>query len=244
MKDFQGANFYDNPEVFERYIAHRKKTASPNKNIEKPVILEFIQGIKGKVLDLGCGYGDLVPDLLQKGIAQYTGIDASANMIELGKETFSDERVQFERKSLEEWEPKASSYNWVISRLVFHYIEDLSSIFKKIYSSLNEKGKLVFSAEHPVLTSAMHLEVNQGKKQAWTVDQYFEQGKRVQQWMGDVVIKYHRTLEAYWQMLVEAGFQIEEIREGCPDPASFEDKERYTRRKRIPLFLMIKAGKE
>ena len=242
MKDLQGSEFYDNQAVFERYINHRKWVENPNELIEKPIFLELAYGIKGNVLDLGCGYGDISSELLSKGITRYTGIDSSSRMIALGKSQIKDNSVELIKSNVEDWEYGKSRYDWVISRLVFHYIADLEKTMLKIYQGLKENGKLLFSVEHPVITSSINLPRNEGKKQDWRVDQYFELGVRVQEWMGNRVIKYHRSIEDYWRMVKLAGFIIEGIKEGCPQEAYFLTREEYERRKRIPLFLYYQGG--
>lgn len=243
MEYFQGSSFYDNEDVFERYIRHRKWTESPNKVIEKPVVLELLDGIGGHVLDLGCGYGDIATELLEKGANQYTGIDSSSKMITLGQSQIKHPKVELLKSDIQQHNYPDSTYDWVIARLVFHYIEDLGKLLRKVHNSLKQNGKLVFSVEHPVLTSSMDLPRTPGKKQSWIVDQYFDIGVRNQAWMNNKVQKYHRTLEEYWRIVTQAGFRVEMIKEGKPNADLFQNQEEYERRKRIPLFLIIKAEK-
>jgi hypothetical protein len=75
------------------------------------------------------------------------------------------------------------------------------------------------------------------------VDHYFDSGRRVTHWLGEQVVKYHRTVEAYFQGLQTAGFVIEHLRESRPERSWFIDNETYQRRKRIPLFLFLAARK-
>jgi len=242
-KEKKGQDFYDQPAIFERYTQHRQGSNNPNELIEKPIIRQLVAGISGDVLDLGCGYGDLSEELLALGAGTYTGIDASAKMIEMGKAQIQDSRIELHQSSLQKWDYGVAQYDWAIARLVFHYIEDLASLLGRLAVGLRPNAQLIFSVEHPVLTSSMHLARPAGKKQDWTVDQYFSEGKRVQHWMGSSVIKYHRSLETYWRILNEAGFRVAEIKEGRPAPTYFSDLSEYERRSRIPVFLIIKATK-
>ena len=241
MPPSSGNEFYDEDQVFQQYLQKRERAENPNDLIEKPIFLSLTNEISGHVLDLGCGYGDIALELIKRGASQYTGIDASQKMINLAKEKAQDPAIHFLQSDIEKWFYETKSYDWIISRLALHYIDDLAALFQKIHQSLKPNGKLLFSVEHPVLTSSMNLPRPKGKKQGWQVDQYFEQGKREQVWMDAQVIKYHRTLEAFWQLLKGAGFQVEEIREGRPNAKYFARKEEFERRKRIPLFLIIKA---
>ena len=73
------------------------------------------------------------------------------------------------------------------------------------------------------------------------MDDYFETGPRVTNWMGGEVIKYHRTIEDYFVALRAAGFVVDALRESRPQRAQFQDEARYKRRKRIPLMLFFSA---
>jgi SAM-dependent methyltransferase len=49
----------------------------------------------GSVLDVGCGFGDLLPYLKEKGFAgAYTGIDFVAELIEVGRQAYPDARLE------------------------------------------------------------------------------------------------------------------------------------------------------
>ncbi len=244
MTELDGKQFYDADNVFERYVSHRGRANNPNELIEKPIILELLNGVSGNVLDLGCGYGDLAREIIQKGATQYTGIDSSSKMIAYGKAKLDQaENIHLFQSNLEDWDYGNTAYDWVISRLVFHYVPHLAEIIQQLHKSLRQGGKLLLSVEHPVMTSSMGLPRAKGRKSSWLVDQYFDLGVRKQEWMGSSVVKYHRSLEEYWRILKEVGFKVTEIREGCPKPSNFEEEEEYERRKRIPLFLILKAIK-
>jgi hypothetical protein len=75
------------------------------------------------------------------------------------------------------------------------------------------------------------------------VDNYFDTGERITNWMGGTVRKYHRTLENYFKAAQQTGFAIEQLREGYPRPENFRTDETYQRRKRIPLFLIMSLRK-
>lgn len=233
---------YDDEDFFERYRQKRGKGNAPNELIEQPIIDELIGDIRGKkVLDLGCGDGKYGLQLLKRGAQSYHGIEGSQRMAALAQETLSVPNAKVENGDIETTAFLPRAYDLVISRLVLHYVEDLAPLLEKINASLSEQGLFVFSIEHPIITScyeAYHQKVKRGN---WIVDNYFDSGERVNQWMGKSVIKYHRTLEEYWQLLRQAHMEILDIRESKPQPENFDNPEEYQRRMRIPLFLMIKA---
>jgi hypothetical protein len=100
-----------------------------------------------------------------------------------------------------------------------------------------------FPVEHPVITSCDRAWQGQGPRQDWIVDNYFEGGPRVTQWLGGQVIKIHRTVEDYYLALQKVGFTVESLRESRPQRARFSSEETYQRRMRIPLFLFLSGRK-
>ncbi|MDO1451088.1 class I SAM-dependent methyltransferase [Rhodocytophaga aerolata] len=245
MEAQAGNDFYDSKGVFESYMQHRAWEENPVEVIEKPLILDLLNDkLKGAVLDVGCGYGDLAKELVRRGVSRYTGIDASRKMIALAKSQLSDPRTEFIQADITQWQYAPTAYDQVLARLVFHYIADLAALLDKLRDCLAKEGKLICSVEHPLLTSSMEIYRPVGKKGPWLVDQYFELGPRTQEWMGGKVVKYHRSIEEYWRLFTEAGFRIESLQEGYPQFKFFKMREEYERRKRIPLFLIIKAVKD
>lgn len=53
-------------------------------------------------------------------------------------------------------------------------------------------------------------------RQEWIVDRYFDVGQRVTHWLGDQVVKYHRTVEEYFLGLQTAGFAEMVAANGIP----------------------------
>jgi len=238
----RGSNFYDHNEVFSQYTSLRERPENANDTLEKPVMMDLLGDVRGKaILDLGCGDAQFGVELLQKGCSFYHGIDGSKNMIDLAKQQIKHELIMLERVDLEEWNPPVAQYDLVVSRLVFHYLEDLHTIFDHIHTALKPGGAIIFSVEHPVITSTLQPA---GLRTSWVVDHYFSMGYRTQQWLGGSVEKYHRTLEEYFQLLQESGFTIERLKESSPRREFFLSDETFERRKRIPLFLFLKATKK
>ena len=75
------------------------------------------------------------------------------------------------------------------------------------------------------------------------MDQYHVPGRRVTNWLGQDVVKYHRTVEEYFTALLRAGFTVEALREGRPRRELFVSEETYLRRLRIPVMLLLAAHK-
>ena len=118
----------------------------------------------------------------------------------------------------------------------------MAATFAQVEQTLVEGGRFVFSVEHPVITSC-DRGWRSGVRQDWLVDHYFALGPRVTSWLGGTVVKYHRTVEAYFGALQGAGFVVDSVRESHPRRELFADPAEYERRRRIPLFLFLAGTK-
>jgi len=239
-----GPTFYDDDTVFATYRQGRQRPDNPNDTLEKPVILELLGDIAGKsVLDLGCGDAAIGREFLQGGAAAYLGIDGSAKMVALATQTLAGTSGRVVQHAIEDWQYPETTFDLVLARLALHYIADLPTLCTKIRQTLQPGGKFVFSVEHPVITSTDRGWTKEGPRQDWLVDNYFDSGLRVTEWMGGQIEKYHRTVEDYFNDLQRTGFIVEHLRESSPQRQHFQDEQTYLRRKRIPLFLFL-AGRK
>ncbi len=241
---YEGSRFYDNEAVFETYVQRRQRADNPNDTLEKPVVLALLGAVEGcDLLDLGCGDAGLGHELLAQGAASYLGVDGSHRMVDQAARHLAGTAGRVEQADIRFWTYPPGAFDRVLARLVLHYIDDIDRLFDQVWRTLRSGGLFVFSVEHPVITSSDRAWQGNGARQAWIVDDYFDSGRRVTRWMGEQVVKYHRTVEDYFGGLQTAGFVVEHLRESKPDRRWFADEATYQRRKRIPLFLCLAARK-
>jgi SAM-dependent methyltransferase len=238
-----GSEFYDDDKVFATYTTRREtQIDSPNETLEKPVFNELTGDLSHlRILDLGCGNAAFGLEAMRKGCRSYLGIDGSRNMVEAAQKKLSGTDGKVVHAAIETWDYPSRQFDLITSRLALHYVQEVEPVFARIYQALTDGGRLVFSVEHPVITSCDRAGQTGGVHQDWIVDGYFETGLRITKWMGGEVIKYHRTVEDYFAALRAAGFVIDALRESRPQRAQFRDPATYERRKRIPLMLFFSA---
>jgi 2-polyprenyl-3-methyl-5-hydroxy-6-metoxy-1,4-benzoquinol methylase len=103
-------------------------------------------GTGGRCLDVGCGFGVLVPSLLKAGIApaQIYGVDLSTEMIRNGREFHWG--VNFEASDfLKDYQDSAeeAGFDSIIFCSALHDLPDSVAALKKASSLLRPNGKLV-----------------------------------------------------------------------------------------------------
>lgn len=239
----KGHDFYDQETAFTIYQEHRSRLENPNNTMERPALYELLGEFKGlSFIDLGCGDAKFGCELLEQGAASYLGVEGSKKMLELAKLNLANTTGKLVNQSLEDWQPQDAHVDVVTSRLVLHYIEDLEAMFTKVARALKVGGRLLISLEHPVITSN-YESLAQGKRSNWLLDNYFLEGAREHLWLGEKVIKHHRTLETYLCLLKKTGFALQDLREAQPKTENFQTSAEFERRQRIPLFLCLSATK-
>ncbi|MCB0366311.1 MAG: class I SAM-dependent methyltransferase [Bdellovibrionaceae bacterium] len=125
-----------------------------------------------KVLDFGCGPGDLIRTLLAYfPDKQYTGVDLSSDYIEFAAQRFSEaENVEFICDDIFSY--SKGSYDVVILRLVVQHIKDNRKLLDKLKRILNPGGSVVVidtmdsmkCFSHPVLELSKMYKALQSKQ--------------------------------------------------------------------------------
>ncbi|WP_026695090.1 class I SAM-dependent methyltransferase [Peribacillus kribbensis] len=242
---YRGSSVYDKDEFFEHYMNRRHREESPNESIETPSLFELLGCVEGKdLLDLGCGDASIGKMLLtSKGARSYTGVDGSKNMCKKAEQNLAGLNGKTVEAAMESYDFTRDTFDIILSQLAIHYIEDFSALAANIHKALKPHGTFVFSVQHPLITSSFESLQASGRRSSWLVDNYYFSGQRIEPWIGEQVVKYHRTIEEYFITLQKAGFTIHSLREATPRRENFSSQEEYERRMRIPLFLLFGCNK-
>lgn len=210
-------NKYDDEIFFEKYSHMDRSVKGLSGAGEWETLKRMLPDFQGKrVLDLGCGFGWHCQYAMENGAASAVGVDISEKMLEEARKKNQYSQVEYQRCAMEDIEFEEESFDCVISSLAFHYLESFSDIAEKVYRYLAPGGDFVFSAEHPVFTAygtQDWIYDEDGKIAHFPVDNYFIEGKRDAVFLGESVVKYHKTLTTYLNTLLKLGFIITGIEE-------------------------------
>lgn len=240
-------NKYDNPVFFEKYSQMNRSQNGLKGAGEWPELEKLLPDFKGKsVLDLGCGYGWHCIYAAEHGASYVLGTDISQKMLEEARKKTESSVVSYQCSAMEDLKLEQKTFDVVISSLAFHYIEDFTLLARNIYDWLRSGGDFVFSVEHPVFTAYGTQDWFYGENGEilhFPVDNYYYEGKRTAAFLGEAVIKYHRTLTTYLNTLLETGFHIRHIVEPKP-PQDMMDVPGMKDEMRRPMMLLISAKKQ
>lgn len=240
-------NKYDDETFFKKYGEMDRSKKGLNGAGEWSELLKVLPDFQGKrVLYLGCGYGWHCIYAAEHGAASVVGIDISKKMLETAEEKNSHEKIRYYRCAMEDLDFPEGSFDAVISSLAFHYVEDFESLTENISRWTAPGGQFVFSAEHPVFTAYGSQDWyydEEGRILHFPVDRYFYEGKRDAVFLGEQVVKYHRTLTTYLNTLLRCGFVLKHIIEPKPQEEML-DLPGMQDELRRPMMLIAAAEKE
>lgn len=239
-------NKYDNEQFFKKYSEmERSRKGLPGAG-EWRELQKILPNFHGKkVLDLGCGYGWHCKYAVENGAVSVLGTDISRKMLETAREKSADPNIEYRRIAMEDLEFPEGTFDVVISSLAFHYVRDFTMLAENIFRWLTPGGDLVFSVEHPVFTAYGNQDWyydENGKILHFPVDNYYYEGKREAVFLGETVMKYHRTLTTYLDTLLQTGFRIQHIIEPQP-PEDMMDLPGMKEEMRRPMMLLVSARK-
>ncbi len=238
-------NKYDDPAFFENYSQMPRSVGGLEAAGEWYVLRQMLPAFRGKrVLDLGCGFGWHCRYASEQGAGFVMGTDLSEKMLQQARLNTHDPAIEYRQMAIEDIDFAAGSFDIVISSLAFHYVADFGAVCKKVHHCLQAGGSFVFSVEHPVFTAIAaqdwHYDAN-GNRLHWPVDHYYNEGMRETAFLGNQVIKYHRTVATYINSLINAGFIINELAEPQPSAEMLHKHPEWADELRRPIFLLVSA---
>lgn len=224
--------------------------------------LKLLGEVKGKdVLEIGCGGGQNSIALAKWG-ARPVGLDISEEQIKHAQELATKERVKvrFRVGNMEDMHIFSDDrFDIVISSFALDYVDDLQKTFQEALRVMRKSGLFVFAVVHPIAHRGRVI--HYGQRRMWAVGNYFDRRKRPWNWKIDGgTVKFvtgQRTLQDYFDLLVNAGFVVERILEPEPlDVDKLSEQERgnipyvseyyskyYDIMSKVPYTIIFKARK-
>ena len=237
-------NIYDDEQFFEGYSRLPRSVEGLDGAPEWPALRALLPDLRGlDVLDLGCGFGWFCRWARQQGAAHVLGVDVSEKMLARARATTQDPAITYSRADLERLQLPVASFELVYSSLALHYIEALDRLMSTVHRSLVHGGRLVFSVEHPIYTAPDEpgWSVDAAGRKTWPLDGYLEEGPRSTDWLTRGVIKQHRTIATYLNLLLGLGFAISHVEEWGPTREQIAAQPGLADERQRPPFLLVAA---
>ncbi|HEY3849000.1 MAG TPA: class I SAM-dependent methyltransferase [Acetobacteraceae bacterium] len=237
-------NIYDDEEFFAGYSRLGRSVEGLDGAAEWPALRAMLPDMRGlKVLDLGCGFGWFCRWARDQGAASVLGVDVSERMLARAAASTRDPAITYTRADLELFEPAPASFDLVYSSLAFHYVAGLEPLITRVHWSLLPGGGFVFSVEHPIYTAPADpgWSLDPAGRKSWPVNGYLCEGPRSTDWLTRGVIKQHRTLATYINMLLRIGFLLSCVEEWGPTDEQVASRPELADERQRPPFLLVSA---
>jgi SAM-dependent methyltransferase len=239
-------NIYDDEEFFAGYSGLRRSVEGLDGAPEWPALRGLLPDLRGcDVLDLGCGFGWFCRWARQQGATRVLGIDVSEKMLARARSDTADPAITYTRADMERLELPSASFDLVYSSLALHYVENLSGLLAQAHRTLVPDGRLVFSVEHPIFSATVWSEwlLDPAGRKLWPLDRYLYEGPRSTDWLTTGVIKQHRTLATYINMLIRIGFAITLVEEWGLTEEQIAAEPSWADERHRPPFLIVAAAR-
>ncbi len=234
-------NIYDTPAFFAGYSALPRSVQGLDAAPEWPTLRAMLPDLRDRrVVDLGCGFGWFCRFAREAGANQVLGIDVSENMLARAREMTADPAIVYRRGDLEALALSKGAFDLVYSSLTLHYLVNLPALFAQVHRALAPGGRFVFSVEHPIYTAPSEP---QWAGNTWPLNRYLDEGPRTTDWLAKGVIKQHRTVATYLNLLLECGFSILKIDEWGPTDVQIAVHPEWACERERPPFLLVSAGR-
>jgi SAM-dependent methyltransferase len=239
-------NIYDDEAFFEGYRRLPRSVEGLDAAPEWVALRALLPELGGRrLLDLGCGFGWFCRWARERGAASVLGVDVSERMLARAKAETHDAAISYVRADLERFAIPPGAFDLAYSALALHYVENLEALLAGVHSGLVPGGRLVFSVEHPIFTAPANpgWSVDAAGHATWPVDRYLDEGPRSTDWLARGVIKQHRTIGTYVNLLIRTGFAISHLDEWGPSEEQVASRPDWARERQRPPFLLVACSR-
>lgn len=241
-------NIYDDPAFLAGYSEFPRSREGLEGTTEWPAFRALLPAIGGKrVVDLGCGFGQLSRWCADEGAASVTGVDLSGKMLARARAQTQSAAVTYRQADLDTLTLEPQSADLVVSSLALHYVADFGRIVRTIAEALVPGGDFVFSVEHPIYSARAEPEWTQTAdgRTAFALVDYAVEGRRVTDWIVPGVVKYHRTIATMLNALTDAGFAYRRMDEFRPSEEQLLAHPDWRQTELVrPIFLIVAVRRQ
>jgi ubiquinone/menaquinone biosynthesis C-methylase UbiE len=137
------SNVYDSAEGYDLWAKHYDEKEVFLNSFEEGSMGNFWGDLQGKkVLDLGCGTGRLISEMLIDG-GEVTGVDVSDEMLKIAREKFPN--VEFVQGISSDLPFENDTFDVVVAAFLIVHVRDLRTTFREIHRVLKEGGRLILT---------------------------------------------------------------------------------------------------
>ena len=228
--------------------------------INTPAFFKMLPSVKGlKGLDIGCGEGYNTRMVAKQG-ADLTAIDISETFINFAKdlEKANPLGIKYQIASVVELPFPENHFDFIIATMSLMDVANTEKAIAEAFRVLKSGGFFQFSISHPFATGGWNWERDKnGRKIGLITKDYFKRvDGEIEEWIFGAapkeitnnmekfrVPRFHHTLSDWLNMLIKAGFILEEFSEPHIEEEKLRDHPEEYDSLIAPLLLIIRCRK-
>ena len=210
-----------------------------------PLVAEHLVGAR-RVLDVGCGEGQVARLALEREAEVAIGIDPTwAQVVEAHGRGGGPAYARAGAGTL----PFTSgAFDAVVACLVFEHIRDVDDAIAEVSRVLQPGGRFLFFLNHPLLQTPnsgwIDDQVLDPPEQYWRIGPYLVEDETIEEVEKGVFIPFiHRPLSRYVNALAASGLLLEHMEEPAPPPGFLARAAEYQAAATIPRLLLLRTVK-
>jgi SAM-dependent methyltransferase len=233
--------------VWERHAAWWQEEFTDGADVEYeeqilPLAARLLAGA-GRVLDLGCGEGQIAR-LAAGGGAAVVGVDASAAQV--AEAVRRGGGPAYARSRAEALPLRSGSFDAVVTCLVLEHLDDLDGALDEVARVLRPGGRFVVFINHPLFQTPgsgwIDDQVLDPPEQYWRVGPYLPARVSMEEVDTGVLLPFfHRPLSVYLNALADRGLWLTRMLEPAPPPGFVALAPEYRGAATIPRLLVLRA---
>ena len=210
-----------------------------------PLAVEELVG-RHKVLDLGCGEGQIARALAAQG-SDVLGVDPTQLHIDIAIERGGGPRYLL--GGAIDIPASDNSFDAVVACLVFEHIDQMDEAMTEVARVLKPEGQFSFFLNHPLLQTPgsgwIDDHIIDPPEQYWRIGPYLVETESIEEVEKDVYIRFiHRPLSRYVNALIANGLTLERMVEPSPPAGFLARAPEYALAHTVPRLLYLRSTKQ
>lgn len=209
-----------------------------------PLAVEELGG-SGRVLDVGCGDGQIARALAATGCA-VTGIDPTRRNLEVARERAGG--PEYIEGSATDLPFGDAHFDAVVACLVFEHIDDVDTAISEVSRVLRPGGRFAFFLNHPLLQTPgsgwIDDHMVEPPEQYWRIGPYLVETESIEEVELGIHIRFlHRPLSRYVNTMIAHGLTVHRMVEPEPPAGFLLLAPEYPLARTVPRLLYMRAVK-
>jgi SAM-dependent methyltransferase len=210
-----------------------------------PLASRWLRG-HDRVLDVGCGEGQVARVAVEVGATQVVGVDLTRTQVDVAAARGGG--PSYLRGSTDLLPFASEAFDAVVACLVFEHVDAVDESLAEVARVLAPGGRFVFFLNHPLLQTPgsgwIDDQILDPPEQYWRIGAYLTEQRTTEQVEQGVFIEFvHRPLSRYVNGLAANGLVLRHMDEPAPPPGFLIRAPEYQEAATIPRLLLLVAEK-